>query len=211
MLFPVMLIAAGCWRVIGYATLTSLALFAASLAIGGEQSWHDYVAKGLPTMAEVLRDPSGIAVPYHASLFMNFRGLVGDQIAGMIQSFAALAAVAGVFAAFRYRRDESPELLRAFFLACTISASPYMGTYDVLPLTCAALALLAGGKLDQPGRRLAQLVFWLPALQLLFGNVQMPGPGLIAPAFALYLGQRLLRRTSQIEPTSGSLVAAAGC
>jgi hypothetical protein len=41
---------------------------------------------------------------------------------------------------------------------------------------------LADEKLDATGRRLAQLVFWTPALQLLFGNPQIPGPGFIAPA-----------------------------
>jgi hypothetical protein len=208
LLFPVMLIASGRWCVIGYAALVASALVAASIAIGGEQSWHDYVTKALPLQGEVLRDPSGIAMPYHATIFMNFRGLLGDRIAEAVQALAALAAVAGVFAVFRYRRDSDPALLRAFFLACTICASPYMGTYDVLALTCAAVALIASGQLDAPGRRLAQLVFWLPALQLLFGNVHVPGPGLIAPAFAVYLARRLFAPAPQgIESTTGSLAA----
>jgi len=54
-----------------------------------------------------------------------------------------------------------------------------------------ALALLVSGKLDAPGRRLAQLVFWLPSLQLVFGAAHIPGPALIAPAFVAYLGWRL--------------------
>ncbi|SMX57711.1 membrane protein of unknown function [Bradyrhizobium sp. ORS 285] len=201
LLFPVMLVASGQWRVIGYATLTALVLFAGSVGIGGLHAWSDYIAKGLPTMTEVLRDPRGIAVPFHASVFMNFRGLLGDRLAEAIQTIAALSAAAGVFAVFRYRRDADPAVLRAFFLACTISASPYMGIYDVLPLTCAAVALIATGALDNAGRRFAQLAFWLPALQLLFGNIQVPGPGLIAPAFAIYLGWQLFApaRTVQLD------------
>jgi Glycosyltransferase family 87 len=191
LLFPVMLIAAGHWRVIAYAMLTALALFAAGVAIGGLQGWSDYLAKGLPTMTQVLRDPSGIAVPFHASVFMNLRGPLGDRAAEAVQMMAALTAAAGVFVVFRYRRDADPAVLRAFFLACTVSASPYLGIYDVLPLTCAAVALITTGTLDQAGRRLAQLVFWLPALQLLCGNIQVPGPGLIAPAFAIFIGRRL--------------------
>ncbi|MGJ5177092.1 glycosyltransferase family 87 protein [Bradyrhizobium oligotrophicum] len=208
-LLPVMLVAASQWRVIAWATLTTLVLIAVSVAIGGLQSWHDYVAKGLPTMNEVLRDPSGIAVPFHASIFMNLRGLLGDAIAEALQTIAALLAAAGVFAVFRYRRDADPAVLRVFFLACTVSASPYFGIYDVLPLTCAAVALVASGALDGTGRRLAQLTFWLPALQLLFGYVQMPGPGLIAPAFAIFIGWRLFAPTRQTavarmsETTSG--------
>ena len=59
-----------------------------------------------------------------------------------------------------------------------------MSTYDLLPLTLMALVLLARGKLDGVRRRLAQLVFWMPLLQLLFGSARLPGPGFIAPAFA---------------------------
>ena len=43
------------------------------------------------------------------------------------------------------------------------------------------------------GRRLARLVFWLPALQLVFGGLQLPGPGFVAPALAVYLVIRLRR------------------
>jgi hypothetical protein len=196
-LFPVMLIASGRWRVIAYASLTAAALFAASVAIGGLHGWYDYLTTGLQTMTEVLRDPRGIAVPFHASVFMNFRGVLGDRIAEAIQTITALAAAGAVFAVFRYRGNGSPALLRALFLASTVAASPYMGIYDVLPLTCAAVALLATGALDDAGRRLAQLVFWLPALQLLFGNVQLPGPGFIAPAFAAYLGWQLMAPARQ--------------
>jgi hypothetical protein len=208
LLFPVMLVASGRWRVIAYAALVASALVMASIAIGGEQSWSDYVTKALPLQREVLRDPSGIAVPYHATIFMNFRGLLGDQLAQAVQALAALAAVIGVFVAFRTRRDGDPALLRAFLFACTICASPYMGTYDVLALTCAAVALLAAGQLDATGRRLAQLVFWLPALQLLFGNVHVPGPGLIAPAFAIYLARRLFvaEHQSVIADCAGDLL-----
>ena len=120
-------------------------------------------------------------------MFMNVRGLVGNRIGEAIQLAFAIAAVIAVAAAFRYRSGSDPLKLQALFFACTVCASPYMGAYDLLPLTFAAVALLANGKLDATGRRLAQLVFWTPALQLLFGNLQLPGPGFIAPVFAGYL------------------------
>ena len=53
------------------------------------------------------------------------------------------------------------------------------------------------------GRRLAQLIFWVPALQLLFGNLQFPGPAFVAPVFAVYLLQKLF------TPAGGSTVPAA--
>jgi len=69
-----------------------------------------------------------------------------------------------------------------------------MGDYDLLPLTFAAVALLAEEKLDARERRLAQL---------LFGNLQFPGPAFVAPVFAVYLLQKLF------TPAGGSTVPAA--
>jgi hypothetical protein len=192
-LFPFALIASGRWRVFLAAGITALALLAASVALGGVESWHAYVVKALPLQREVLQDAAGTAMPFHPTIFMNLRGLAGNHVAEIIQFAFALAAAITVSAAFRYRRDSDPRVLQALFLACTVSASPYMGAYDLLPLTFAAVALIAEEKLDAKGRRLAQLVYWTPALQLLFGTVQLPGPGFIAPLFAAYLLQRMFR------------------
>jgi hypothetical protein len=207
-LFPIALIASGRWRVFGAAALTALALLAASTALGGVEGWHNYIAKALPLQREVLADAAGTAMPYHATIFMNVRGLVGNRIGEAIQLAFTIAAVVSVAAAFRYRRNSDPRLLRALFFACTLSASPYMGVYDLLPLTFAAVVLLADGELDATGRRLAQLVFWAPALQLLFGNLQLPGPGFIAPAFAVYLLARLFAPAARRASEANSLAAA---
>ena len=192
-LFPFMLIASGRWRVFFAAGVTAVALLAASVALGGVEGWHEYVVKALPLQREVLQDAAGTAMPFHPTIFMNIRGLVGNHVAEMIQFTFTLAAVAAVSAAFRYRGYADPRMLQALFFACTVSASPYMGAYDLLLLTFAAVALIAEEKLDRTGRRLAQLVYWTPALQLLFGTVQLPGPGFIAPLFAAHLLQRLFK------------------
>jgi len=190
-LFPFALIASGRWRVFLWAAMTAVALFAISVAIGGPESWHDYIAKALPLQREVLRDTAGTAVPFQSSIFMSVRGLVGNRTGEMIQLAFAVAAIAAVVAAFRYRKDGDARQLQALFLACTASASPYLGSYDLLPLTFASVVLLAEDKLDATGRRLAQLIFWVPALQLLLGHLQIPGAGFVAPAFAAYLLHRL--------------------
>jgi hypothetical protein len=192
-LFPFALIASGRWRVFFAAAATALSLLLASIAIGGIEAWQDYITKALPLQREVLQRADGMAMPFQPSIFMNVRGVVGNHVGEIIQYAFALAAVAAVIAAFRWRRDANKRMLQALFFACTVSASPYMGDYDLLPLTFAAVALIAEEKLDGTGRRLAQLVFWTPALQLLFGNLQLPGPGFIAPLFAAYLLQRLFR------------------
>jgi len=209
-LFPFMLLASGRWRVFLWAAGTTVALIAASTALGGLEGWHDYVAKALPLQREVLGDAAGTAMPFQPTIFMNVRGLVGNRIGEMIQFAFAIAAAAAVTAAFRYRSGSAPRLLQALFFACTACASPYMGGYDLLPLTFAAVALIAEEKLDARGRRLAQLVFWIAALQLLFGNLQIPGPGFIAPVFAAYLLRKLFLPTASPAKTSAASLPSMG-
>jgi hypothetical protein len=201
-LFPFVLVASGRWKVFSAAAVTALMLLAASVAVGGIESWHDYIVKALPLQREVLQDLAGTAMPFHPTVFMNIRGVVGNHIGEIVQFAFTIASVAAVTAAFRWRRDADPRLLQALFFACTVSASPYMGAYDLLPLTFTAVVLIAEEKLDAVGRRLAQLVFWTPALQLLFGNLQLPGPGFIAPAFAAYILPRLFApaRSAAVQP-----------
>lgn len=201
-LIPFALIASRRWSVFIAAAVTALALVALSTALFGPDIWIAYIVKALPLQREVLSDPTGIAMPFHATIFMNLRGLLGNDVAMVLQSVSSVAAVAIVVWAFWFRRDHDPVVLCALLLACTQAASPYMSTYDLLPLTLTALVLLARGQLDETGRRLAQLVFWMPALQLLFGSIKMPGPGFIAPALAVYLVIRLRERTTNSTPAT---------
>jgi len=198
MLFPFALIASGRWKAFFAAGFTAVALVLASVAIGGIESWHDYITKALPLQREVLQDSAGTAMPFHPTVFMNIRGVVGNHIGEIVQVAFTVAAVTAVTAAFRWRRNGDARVLQTLFFAATVSASPYMGAYDLLPLTFCTVALLAEEKLDGTGRRLAQLVFWTPALQRLFGNLGLPGPGFIAPAFAAYLLYRLFRQAATV-------------
>jgi hypothetical protein len=76
-----------------------------------------------------------------------------------------------------------------------------------------ALLLLAQGSLDATGRRLAQLVFWLPALQLVFGGLQQPGPGFCTGACGLSGDQAATRKKTRrhelMSSSLGSLTSAA--
>ncbi len=83
-----------------------------------------------------------------------------------------------------------------------------MLVYDTLPLCVAAIALLAGGLLDSRGRLLARLVFWLPLLQIGLGSVSIPGPALIAPAFAICLFLQI-KNAPAARPNAGAAQVAA--
>ena len=153
--------------------------------------------KGLPIQNLVLSDPEGIAVPYYPTVFMNLRGIGASYAVAMAAQVCVAVAAAGAVAwAFRFRRDADPLWLMALFFACSVAAVPYLLSYDTLALCIATLLLLGAGQLDSHGRVLARLVYWLPLLQIGLGNLYIPGPGLIAPAFAVYAVMRL-RRASQ--------------
>ena len=184
------------------ASASCVALVAITTLLFGVQIWQDFLSKGMPVQNRILADPDLVATPFYTTVFMNVRGLdLPPSVAMGVQLVFSAFAVAVLVWAFRTKRDADPQLLQALFFAATVSASPYLLAYDTLPLTFAALALLVSGKLDGPGRRLAQLAFWLPTLQLVFGAMHIPGPALIAPAFVAYLGWRLgLRPARALAP-----------
>jgi hypothetical protein len=191
-LFPVMLIASGRWRVIGYAAITALAIAALTAALFGTQVWTDFFTQGLAAQNRVLNDPAGIATPFHPTIFMNLRGIgLRYDLAMAAQAAFAIAAAAAVAWAYRRRADADPRLLFALFVSCTIAALPYLLVYDTLPMTFAVLALLAAGQLDNRGCWMARLVYWLPLLQIGLGTLHIPGTALIVPAFAVYVLMQL--------------------
>ena len=192
LLFPVMLVAGGHGRAFVTAALTALALAALTAALFGQQLWIDFVKVGLPVQNFVLVDPKLTLEPFCPTIYMNLRGLGASfALAMTIQLAVAALAAAAVAWVFRFRRDASPDLKMALFLACSLCVTPYLLAYDTLALCFAALMLLERDRLDAPGRRLAQLVYWLPVIQLGLGHVHVPGPALIAPAFAAYLAWRI--------------------
>ena len=201
--FPVMLIASGRWRVFASAAVTVLALAVATALVFGPQVWIDFVAKGLPVNNLVLADPERIATPFYPTIFMNLRGIDLPYSAAMTIQLGFTALAVGAIAwAFRFRRDADPHWLMALFFACAVCGVPYLLSYDTLALTFAALVLLQTQTLDATGRRLVQLVYWLPIIQIGIGSLHVPGPALIAPAFAVYALLRL--RASPVSAYSQS-------
>ena len=204
LLFPIILVASGRWRVFAVASITALFLAGATTALFGPQVWIDFVQKGLPAQNIVLSDPSLIGTPYYPTIFMNVRGTGASYAMAMtVQAVFSLGAIAAAFFVFRYRRDADPQLRNALFFACSICAVPYLLSYDTLAVTCLAVMLLASGKLDTLGQTLAKLVYWLPLIQMIFGQYHIPGPALIVPAFAGFLLMRIFNPAGDHEMASG--------
>jgi hypothetical protein len=208
-LFPVVLIASARWRVLASATVTSVVIGGATAAVFGPQVWIDFLTKGLAANNLVLADPERIATPFYPTIFMNLRGIDLPYSAAMaVQLCVSAFAIAAIIWAFTFRRDANPLLLMALFFACSVAAVPYMLSYDTLALTFAALLLLGAGSLDGAGRRFVQLVYWLPLIQMVFGNWHLPGPALIAPAFAIYALMRLRASSASARPFDAMSITA---
>jgi len=193
LLFPVMLIAAGRWRVFFVAASTTVAIAALTAALFGPQVWLDFVLKGLPVQNLVLADPERVATPFYPTIFMNVRGADLSYATAMaVQLCFSAFAVGAVVYAFRFRANADPRLLAALFFSCMICGVPYLLAYDTLAATCLAVMLLAAGGLGPLGATLAKLTYWLPLIQIALGQFHLPGPALIAPAFAVFLLMRLI-------------------
>jgi hypothetical protein len=191
-LFPVMLCASGRWRVFSVATATALALVVLTTLIFGTQVWMEYLHLGIPVQNTVLTDPRMLAAPFMPTIFMNAHAAGASYSTSMIvQACVSLLADATVFWIFLRHRHADQQMLQALFLACSVAATPYLLSYDTLPLVFAGIVLLASGALDALGRRLVQLIFWLPFIQLGLGNLHIPGAALVAPAFAVYLACKI--------------------
>ncbi len=192
LMIPVMLIASRRWIVFTSASATALLLAGLTTALFGWQAWLDYIRLGLPTQNLVLFDPSVRAAPFMPTIFMNAHAIGASyELAMAIQLCFTLAAIGAVHWAFRFHSKADPLLLMGLFFACMVFGAPYLLVYDTLALTVAAVALLAAGRLDGVGRRLMQLVYWLPLIQMVLGTWYVPGAALIAPAFAFYAVMRL--------------------
>jgi hypothetical protein len=195
-LFPVMLIASGRWRVFFAATATALAIAALTTALFGLQSWVDFVTKGVPVQNLTLKDPLSIGAPFMPTIFMNLHAAGASYTAAMaVQGCFSAFAAATVFWAYRVHRDADPLTLAALFLACSVFGAPYLLSYDTLPLAVAAVLMIASSRAGtNGGLLLAQLVYWLTPLQLAFGWFPIPGPALIPFVFAVHLMLQLSGR-----------------
>lgn len=209
LLLPVAIAASGRWSVFSAATFTALLLAGTSIFLFGVEPWLRFFTLGLESQNRVLADVHGIATPFYPTIFMNLRGAGLTYSAAMMVQlvFACFAAIA-VGWAFRRNAQTGPRLAFALLLAATVTALPYLLIYDTLPLCLATLLLLQHGMLNAPGRFLARLVYWLPLLQIGFGQFHIPGPALIPALFMLYLAKRSwdAQRTPS-EPVSSAIAA----
>ena len=193
LLFPVLLVASGRWRVFTIAATTGLLIVGLTTALFGTQVWIDFLSQGLSAQRLVMADPERLFTPFMPTFFANLRGIGASyELATIIQACSAICASGAVAFAGRYYKDADPQYLAGLFLSCSVCAVPYFMSYDTLALTCLAISLLANNALDARGRVLAKLIFWLPLLQMVLGTWHIPGAALIPATFAAEMLWRMI-------------------
>jgi arabinofuranan 3-O-arabinosyltransferase len=186
--FPILLLATRSWKMILAAAVTAVALAALTSLIWGTDVWLAYFSQGIANQTLVLTDPKNLSELHMATPFINARS-AGLPIgaAGAIQAVASLLAVGLVWTTFSRRPPADDLRANAIFLACVAFGTPYMMSYDTLPLVVAMLLLMPTGNV---GRLLTLLAWGLQLLQFAFGLFHLPGPALVPIVIALYLAKQ---------------------
>jgi hypothetical protein len=183
--FPVLLLATRSWKVILAAIVTAVVVAALTGLIWGIDVWLAYFSQGLANQTLVLTDPDNISELHMATPFINARSAgLSIGAAGAIQAVAALLAVGLVWVTFSRRPPADDLRANAIFLACVSFGTPYMMSYDTLPLVVAMVLLMPAGNV---GRVLTLLAWGLQLVQFAFGLFHLPGPALVPIVIALYL------------------------
>ena len=191
--FPLMLLAARDWRVIGTAALSTACVVGLSIAIWGTAPWLAYLHEGLATQSRVLSDPEVLAGPFMPTVFMNLRsaGIPVDW-AKLVQGAATLTAAGFVILRFAKQPPADDWNSNALFLAAGILGTPYLLSYDTLPLTAAAILAMPAG---QRGRILLLAIYFLTLLQMALGDAGLPGPALVPLLALLYFWKQPISST----------------
>ncbi|GEC58886.1 hypothetical protein ABIF38_007554 [Bradyrhizobium japonicum] len=156
LLFPIVLIAAGHWRVFISATVTTIAVFVASWLTFGTESWLAFF-HWLPKSSQAIMT-EGKATWWKLQSFYSIVRYFGgaEQLAWTFQFTLAALVAAGLALMWRSRLPYS--LKAAALAAGTLLATPYVAIYDMVVLAIAVAFLV------RTGLRVGFRSYELPAL-----------------------------------------------
>lgn len=186
-LLPLAFIAARDWRAFAGATVSSVGLCLAALAVFGLPAYEGFIALVSTTQMQVLTEGAA-GWEKMTSVYAALR-LAGAPSELAIPIHAAVAAAAIALLWRIWSRDTDLLNRGAALVTATALVSPYMYNYDMAPLFVAYCWLVARG-ID---RRLVVLLWLLPiaSLALLIGGSWVN----IAPAIPILLLALLYRAT----------------
>lgn len=193
-LIPFALLAAGNYRTIVSASLTTIALAALSYGVLGADAWAGFFKQIAFTGEATDQGMAGFGKM--ASVYASMRMLgVGSSFAYGVQAVSALAALWLVWRV--WRSQISFNLKAVVLISAGYFATPYVLPYDLaaLGIAVAFLARETGGKQAFPYMWLLVAVAMLvPEASRSIGAVSGLAIGLIAPAIMLFVSVSLIRR-----------------
>lgn len=160
LLLPVCFLAAGNWRAIIAAGLSTSVVALFSVWVFGAASWQHFLADGVPVAHAVLERPWPVAYQgIMISVFMTLRSLGANlPLAYAVQFAATLGAAVAAWYLWRPRTQVEP-LMRLLLTLCLVPlATPYAYIYDIPGIAL----VLAAPVLRRRGQYLVPLaLFWL--------------------------------------------------
>lgn len=146
---PLALLAAGRWRVIAAATMTTIALVGASWLLFGTDAWTAFLAS-TEMSRKILLEQGSVGFEKLQSAFAAVRLWGGGVPLGYaVQGAVSMLAV--LTTAYAWRISDNIALKAAMLVVATALASPHLLDYDLV-LLAPALAFLTSATLDDGAR-----------------------------------------------------------
>lgn len=176
--FPIILVATGRWRVFAAAAVTAIVLAGVSYALYGVETWRAFL-DALPQQAGAVLDRGEVAFRKQQSVHALVRALGGaDALAWAAHGLVAAVAVA--FNIWLWRKPVDDRLKKASLAIAALLATPYLFIYD-LPILTVPVAFLASYGIDHgffPAERTILVLLML--LLLLAAGLPVGMPLLLA-------------------------------
>jgi hypothetical protein len=204
LLLPFALIAGRRWWTIGATGATVVLLVAASATAFGPDRWLEYAGNLSQLRTVILEDGTGV---WHRmlSVFVFARRL-GADVATAYALQGAFAALAALFVARSWWRDEPAHLRNAMVILGTCLATPYLQDYDLVMSAFVVVWLKAEeghSKIPATWIRAAMAVMLLlPLMAAPLGKLTGLALGalFILPVFALLIAMSRARSNGGLSP-----------
>jgi hypothetical protein len=142
-LLPICLLASGNWRALSAGAVVAGAGVLTSAMLFGSEAWVNFFTVTQPTLSAILREPWA-GTPFQrifASPLMAARSVgAGFPVAYAVQIALSLGCGVGVWRIWRRTRDD-PVLRVALTSPLVLVASPWVHSYDMIPLATTVVIL----------------------------------------------------------------------
>lgn len=193
-LFPLLIVATGRWRMFFAAAATVLGVLALTLACYGVAPWVAYWEIGIPAQADVFLHTTDMVNSLTPTIFNDLRVLgLGEGWALRWQGVQALLAVAALV--LGSRRVQGEERQMVLFFSLSLLSMFYVMAYDQMAWLVALVALVCAVELGPRERIFIGLCFWMPLVDFFLNAYGLVGASLLPVALVgwLFLRARFVK------------------